>query len=136
MSDPLDETGEHLQVAMDKTVEAREALEALEQGLGDGEVENEDVWDSINSALYDLDFALAKATWTAKDYMNQAVDVADEGYDDLVEDLQNTRKGLSELREDLSESRPSKALNKWLQGLEQRLEGLMTKMKGDEDGKG
>lgn len=135
MSDPLSETGEHLQVAMDRTVEAREALEALEQDPGDGEVEEEDVWDSINSTLYDLDYALAKATWTAKDHMNQAADAAEEGYDAFVEDLQNSRKGLSEFREELSDSRPSKALHKWLQGLEHRLEGLLTKLKGDEDGK-
>ena len=131
MSESLNETGDHLQVAMDKTVEAREALE---RDPGDEKVEDEDVWDSINSALYDIDYALAKATWTAKDHMNQAVDAADEGYDAFVEDLLNTRKGLTEFREDLSESRPSKALHKWLQGLEHRLEGLMTKLKGDGEG--
>jgi hypothetical protein len=128
MSDPLDKTGEKLELAMARAAEAREAVES---DPGEEEIEDEDIWDSINSALYDIDYALAKATWTTKDYMNQAVDAADEGYDELVEEMVDARKGLTEFREGLSESRPSKAMAQWLSTLEDRLGAMLARLKGD-----
>ncbi len=128
MSEQLEKAGKELQVAKDKAAEAREAVEG---DPGEVEVEDDGVWDTINSALYDIDYALAKATWTTKDYMNQAVDAADEGYDELVEELVDARKGLTEFREGLSESRPSKAMVQWLSTLEDRLGAMLTRLKGD-----
>ena len=128
MTEPLEEAGKELQVAKERAAEAREAVEG---DPGEVEVEDDDVWDTINSALYDIDYALAKATWTTKDYMNQAVDAADEGYDELVEELVDARKGLTEFREGLSESRPSKAMVQWLSTLEDRLGVMLTRLKGD-----
>jgi hypothetical protein len=127
MTEPLQEASEHLERAREC---ATEALEAVEQDPGEVELEDEGVWDTINSALYDMDYALAKATWTTKDYMNQAVDAADEGYDDLVEDLVDARKGLTEFREDLSESRPSRAISKWFSSMEARLGAMMDRLGG------
>mgnify|MGYP001098199352 CR=1 FL=1 len=129
MSEQLDEAGERLQQARDRAVEAREALE---RDQGGEEAEDQDVWDVINSALYDIDYALAKATWTTKDYMNQAVDAADEGYDELLEDLLEVRRGLADLREDLAGSRPSEALAQWFSDLEERLEVALRRLRGDE----
>jgi hypothetical protein len=128
MDDPLEKTGEKLEMAIERAVEAREAVET---DPGEEEIEDEDVWNSINSALYDIDYALAKATWTTKDYMNQAVDAADEGYDELVEEMVDARKGLTEFREGLSESRPSKAMAQWLSTLEDRLGAMLARLKGD-----
>ncbi len=128
MSEQLEKAGKELQVAKDKAAEAREAVEG---DPGEVEVEDDGVWDTINSALYDIDYALAKATWTTKDYMNQAADAADEGYDELVEELVDARKGLTEFREGLSESRPSKAMVQWLSTLEDRLGAMLTRLKGD-----
>ncbi len=130
MSEVLEEASEHVQLAMDKAAEAREAIE---QDPGDERIEDDDVWDSINSALYDIDYALAKATWTTKDYLNQAADAADEGYDELVEELLDARKGLTDLREDMSESRPTKAISSWLSSLEKRLEAALTMLKGKKE---
>jgi hypothetical protein len=128
MTNDLQEVNDHLERAMERTVEA---LESVEQDPGEEEIEDEDLWDSINSALYDIDYALAKATWTTKDYMNQAVDAADEGYEDLVEEMVDARKGLTEFREGLSESRPSKAMAQWLSSLEDRLGAMLARLKGD-----
>lgn len=128
MSEQLEKAGNELQIAKDKAVEAREAVEG---DPGEVEVEDEGVWDTVNSALYDMDYALAKATWTTKDYMNQAVDAADEGYDDLVEELVDARKGLTEFREGLAESRPSRAMAKWLSSMEERLEAMLDRLRGD-----
>lgn len=127
MTEPLRKASEHLEKARDLATEAREAVE---QDPGEVELEDEGVWDTINSALYDMDYALAKATWTTKDYVNQAVDAADEGYDDLVEDLVDARKGLTEFREDLSESRPSRAIAKWFSSMEARLGAMMDRLGG------
>ncbi len=128
MTEGLEEASEHVQLAKDRAVEAREAIE---RDPGDERIEDDDVWDSINSALYDIDYALAKATWTTKDYLNQAADAADEGYDELVEELIDARKGLTELREDVSESRPSRAISRWLASLEKRLETTLAVLRGD-----
>jgi len=89
---------------------------------------------AINSALYDIDYALAKATWTTKDYLNQAVDAADEGYDGLVDELVDARKGLTEFREGLAGSRPSKAISEWFSSLEERLESALGRLRGDGEG--
>jgi hypothetical protein len=126
MVDAMEEAGKHLQTAKDKAAIARKAVEGHP---GEGEVEDEDVWDTIHWALYDIDYALAKATWTTKDYMNQMVDAADEGYDDLVEELVDARNGLTEFREDLSESRPSKAIHHWFSSMEDRLEAMIARLR-------
>ncbi len=127
MTEPLQEASEHLEKAREC---ATEALGAIEQDPGEAELEDEGVWDTINSALYDMDYALAKATWTTKDYLNRAVDGADEGYDDLVEELVDARKGLTEFREDLSESRPSRAIAKWFSTMEARLGAMLDRLGG------
>jgi hypothetical protein len=128
MSEPLEEAGNNLQAAKDRAVEAREAVEG---DPGEVELEDEGVWDAIDSALYDMDYALAKATWTTKDYMNQAADAADEGYDDLVEELVDARRGLIEFREALAESRPSRAIAKWLSSMEERLDAMLDRLRGE-----
>ena len=117
MSGPIEEIDEQVKAARDSAAGAREALESDEERVGD-----QDMWDAVNSALYDIDYALAKATWTAKDYLARATEAADEGYDGLVEELVDAHKGLKEFREDISERHPVRELGEWLRGLETKLE--------------
>ena len=130
MSGPIEEIDEQVKVARERAAGAREALECDQ-----AKVDDPDMWDTVNSALYDIDYALAKATWTAKGYLARATEAADEGYDGLVEELVDAHEGLKEFREDISESRPVKGLGEWLRGLETKLDALLDRHGGKDSGK-
>jgi len=125
----MEEVGQQVQAAKDRSAQVCQALEGDE---GEGAVEDPSVWDAINQALYDIDYALAKATLAAKLYVTGAEMAADEGYDDLMEDLRDASEGVKEFQEDISESRPVRAIGEWFRGLDERLEGLLDRIRGED----
>lgn len=129
MTAPMDEVGQHLQAAKDRTAEARVALEG---DPGEETVEDPSVWDAINQALYDIDYALARATLATKLYVTEAEMAADEGYDELVDDLRQAHEGVKGFREDLHESRPARAIGEWFRSMDERLDALIDRIKGDD----
>jgi hypothetical protein len=133
MAEPIKEAGEQVQVAREKAAEAREVLES---DPGEDIVEDPTVMDTINSALYDMDYALAKATLATKLYLDEVAYNADEGYDDLVEELSDVRGGVRDFWEDLTDSSPARAIGARLRGLEERLVGLLDRLTGEGKGDG
>ena len=133
MVEPIQEAGEHVQTAVKRVAEAQEALA---QDPGEEVVEDPSVMDTINSALYDMDYALAKATLSTKQYLGEVALDADEGYDEMITELADARKGVRNFWEDLSESSPVKAIGARLRGLEKRLEGILDILTGEGEGKG
>jgi len=127
----MDEVGQHLQAAKERTAEARVALQ---DDPGEETVEDPSVWDTINQALYDIDYALARATLATKLYVTEAEMAADEGYDDLVDDLRQASEGVKGFREDLHESRHARAIGEWFKGLDERLDALLDRIRGDDGG--
>lgn len=131
MTEPTAEIGEHVKAARDRAAGAREALERDE-----GKADEADMWDAVNSALYDIDYALAKATWTAKDYLARATEAADEGYEGMVEDLVDVHEGLKGFRDTISERHPVKELGEWLRGLEAKLDAFLDRHGDGDTGEG
>ncbi len=129
MTGKREEVGQHVQAAKDRSAEV---CQALEGDAGDGAVEDPSVWDAINQALYDIDYALARATLAAKLYVTEAGMAADDGYDDLMEDIRQASEGVKGFHEDLTESRPARAIGDWFRGLDERLDGLLERIRGDE----